>query len=394
MRRFNRIHSTVLLLLATGMAGVLSACGSGNSNTLIIATPTPTVAATPIPTATATSSATPTPTATATATINVSLWVANGTNVLEFAPSQLLVLGASSPVPQLTNNSAAFGATQGVTFDTAGDLWVIDGGTVAAGGKVPPGLDEFTPAQLAALKTTPNPTPNVKINSAEFVFPQQAVFDATGNLWVSDNGANAVFEFTPAQLAAGGANVTPNITITSTPKFTGPLGIAFGATGNLWIANNGTTTLFEFNAASLPTTSGAVVLTPNVVLSDDGKGSIQAPWALIFDTAGNLWSSNANAPNTVVEFAKADLGATGSPTPAVTLSPTTVAGDPSLIGPNGIAFDNLGDLAAANSLAPFSISLFSKAQLGASGATIPSVFFSGAATTLNAPAGDVFGPVQ
>ena len=61
-------------------------------------------------------------------------------------------------MPQLTNNSAAFGAPQGVTFDTAGDLWVIDGGTVAAGGKVPPGLDEFTPAQLAALKTTPNPT--------------------------------------------------------------------------------------------------------------------------------------------------------------------------------------------------------------------------------------------
>jgi sugar lactone lactonase YvrE len=376
------------------MAAVLSACGSGNNNTLIIATPTPTVAATPTPTATATSSATPTPTATATATINVSVWVANGTNVLEFAPSQLLVLGASSPVPQLTNNSAAFGATQGVTFDTAGDLWVIDGGTVATGGKVPPGLDEFTPAQLAALKTTPNPTPNVKINSADFVFPQQAVFDATGNLWVSDNGANAVFEFTPAQLAAGGANVTPNITITSTPKFTGPLGIAFGATGNLWIANNGTTTIFEFNAASLPTTSGAVVLTPNVVLSDDGKGSIQAPWALIFDTAGNLWSSNANAPNTVVEFAKADLGATGSPTPAVTLSPTTVAGDPSLVSPNGIAFDNLGDLAAANSLAPLSISLFNKAQLGASGATVPSVFFSGAATTLNAPAGDVFGPVH
>lgn len=274
-------------------------------------------------------------------------------------------------MPQLTNNSAAFGAPQGVTFDAAGDLWVIDGGTVATDGKVPPGLDEFTPAQLAALKTTPNPTPNVMIDSAGFVFPQQAVFDMAGNLWVSDNGSNAVFEFTPAQPMAGGANVAPNITISSTPKFNGPLGIAFDATGDLWIANNATTTIFEFNAGSLPKTSGAVVLTPNVVLSDDGKGSIQAPWALIFDTAGNLWSSNAsNPPNTVVEFAKASLGVTGSPTPAVTISPATVAGDSSLIAPNGIAFDNLGDLAAANSATPFSISLFSKAQLGASGATV------------------------
>ena len=374
-----RLSSLIAPLCAVAMTMALAVGGCGSSNN-----------SSPSPKHTPTTTPSPTP------TLSVALWVANGTNVLEFAPSQLLVPGATSPIPTLTNNSAAFGAPQGVTFDSVGDLWVIDGGTVAAGGTIPPALDEFTPAQLSALSTNPAPAPNVQISFIGFKFPQQAVFDTKGDLWVSDNGSNAVFEYTPAQLAAGGANLLPNAGFISSVPFTGPLGIAFDATGNLWIANNGDTSIFEFNAASLPLgPTAGVILTPNVILSDDGAGSIQGPWALIFDAAGNLWSSNANTPDTIVEFAKSMLGTTGAPVPAVTISPTTVvANEPSLIGPNGIAFDNLGDLAAANSLAPFSISFFSKAQLGASGATVPGVFFSGTPTLLNAPAGDVFGPLH
>lgn len=370
-------------------------------------------------------SSTPNPTAPPIPTINVALWVANGTNVLEFAPSQLLIQGATSPVPQFILNGA-FGAPQGVTFDAAGDLWVIDGGNLSSGGTIPPGLDEFTPAQLSALVTGPigrvnsgfpGPAPTVTINSpVYFTFPQQAVFDSKGDLLVSDNGSNAVFEFTPAQLAAGGSNVIPTGRLLSSPAFTGPLGITFDSAGNLWVANNGTTTIFEFNAASVsnlpspifpyPGVGGPPMLPASVILSDDGQLSLQGPWALAFDAAGNLWSSNAATPFTVVEFAKANLTASGSPVPAVTIAPTQAAGLPSLISPNGIAFDNLGDLVAANSQAPFSIALFQNPQLiqpsarfdahytsiGPTG--VPNVFFFGAATTLNAPAGVTFGPVH
>jgi hypothetical protein len=324
--------------------------------------------------------------------INKALWVANGTNVVEYLPSQLSAT-STTMVPHLANNSGVFGAPQGVVFDAFGDLWVIDGGTVSTGGTVKPALYEFTPAQLAALGTTNNPNPHVTINSADFTFPQQAVFDASGNLWVSDNGSNAVFVFTPSQLASSNSNASPNITITSNPAFNGPLGIAFDATGDLWIANNATTTIFEFKAANLPATSSTVSLTPDVTLSDDGNGSIQAPWALIFDADGDLWSSNANAPNTIVEFMKSSLIATGSPTPAVTLSPTNVDGNSTLSAPNGIAFDNLGDLAAISSATPFASAFFGQKQLTMGGALNPDVLIVGSTTTLNAPAGCNFGPV-
>lgn len=332
------------------------------------------------------------PTQPLTPTIDKALWVANGTNVVEFLPSQLSA-NAGTMVPHLANNSGAFGAPQGVVFDAAGDLWVIDGGTVSAGGTAKPALYEFTPMQLAALGTTNNPSPHVTINSAAFTFPQQAVFDANGNLWVSDNGSNAVFVFTPAQLASNNSNATPNISITSNPAFNGPLGIAFDAAGDLWVANNATTTIFEFKATNLPTSPSSVSLAPDVTLSDHGNGSIQAPWALIFDAHGDLWSSNANAPNTVVEFLNTSLNATGSPTPAVTLSPATIDGNSTLSAPNGIAFDNLGDLAAISSATPSGAAFFAQKQLMMGGTNNPTAFLVGNTTTLNAPAGCNFGPI-
>ena len=323
--------------------------------------------------------------------IDVSLWVANGNNVLEFAPSALKTMGVSGSAPTKAINSSAFVAPQGVAFDAAGDLWVIDGGM--AGGTAP-GLYEFKPATLQAAGATATLTPDNSIHYSGFTFIQQAVFDKQGNLWVSDNGAQTVDVFTAAQLTAGGTNVTPATIISSNPAFTGPLGIVFDATGNLYVANNGSTTIFEFTSGMLPSVGGgAVTLAPAYTLSDNGHGSIQGPWGLIFDAEGDLWSSNANAPNTVVEFGAASLGHTGSPTPMTTLSAVTVGGDPSLDSPNGIAFDNLGDLAAINSLHAFGIPLYAKALLTAGGMTAPTLFTAGATTTLNAPAGCNFGPV-
>jgi hypothetical protein len=326
-----------------------------------------------------------------------SLWVANGTNVVEFGPGQLH--GVRNTKPQAVLNSPAFASTQGVVFDGKGDLWVIDGG-VTTPSVVAPALDMFTPSQLKALhkKKSSSPAPAVQITSSVLIFPQQAVFDDAGNLWVSDNAnggtGSAVYVFAADQLTATGS-VMPSVTILSNPAFNGALGIAFGPNGNLWIANNGDTNLFEFDKAHLPAIgSGSSTLIPDVILSDNGANSIQGPWALIFDTAGNLWSSNANTPFTVVEFAKTDLGTTSDPTPAITISPATSnKGVTSLNAPNGIAFDNKGDLGVANSAGtPLSLAFFTVKQITKSGSPLPKGFIAGSKTGLSAPAGDVFGP--
>ncbi len=324
-------------------------------------------------------------------TVNKALWVANGTNVVEFLPSQL-TSGNSDPAPHLAINSGVFGAPQGVTFDANGDLWVIDGGTVSTGGTVQPSLEEFTAAQLSQLHSNNAPSPNVRIQSSSFNFPQQAVFDGLGDLWVSDNGANAVYVFTPQQLTASSTSTAPTITITSSQPFLGPLGITFDSQGDLYVANNGSTTIYQFALSELPTSAGSYNLTPSVILSDDGNGSIQAPWALIFDSKGDLYSSNANAPFTLVAFSPSQLMQSGSPVPELTISPDTDSGNSSLASPNGIAFDNLGDLAAISSATPFGSALYGSNQL-MSGTITPQTLLVGATTTLNAPAGCNFGPI-
>src|SRR6185312_16741346 len=53
------------------------------------------------------------------------LWIANGPNVVEFVPNQLKG-GVQNVAPQRNISSAALGAPQGVTFDSAGNLWVMD----------------------------------------------------------------------------------------------------------------------------------------------------------------------------------------------------------------------------------------------------------------------------
>ena len=336
------------------------------------------------------------------------LWIANGANVVEYIPSQLTA-GVAATVPHLAINSAEFGAPQGVTFDSAGNLWVIDPNGTVNGVKGTPALFKFSAAQLAALGTNAAPDPVATITSTGSANPQQSVFDAAGNMWVANHDANAVLVYTAAQVALMGDNPTvPAITLSS-GSFNGPLGIAFDSAGNLWVANNGSvagangaaasavgTSIVEFSAAHLGTVpaTGALTpdLTPDITLTDDGNGSIQGPWQLSFDASGNLWSSNANAPNTLVQFSKAQLAASAMPVPAITISPVTDMGNATLVAPNGLCLDPNGDVAATSSGSPYGMPIYGKGQL-ATGAVVPSTFIIGGATTLNATAGCNFGPV-
>jgi hypothetical protein len=378
------VKSVRTVCAALSLGTLLAACGGGGSQSMT----TNTAAATMPP------------------VNNKGLWIANGTNVLEYVPGQLAGGSAATP-PHLTLSSTVFGAPQGVTFDGNGNLWVMDPQGMV-GGVATPALFEFSAAQLAALGTTPAPAPIATITSTALNFPQQSVFDAQGNQWVTDHNNNVVLVFGAAELAMTGTNnVNPAVSITSA-AFNGPLGIVFDSHGDLFIANNGAvpqanggmsavgTTIVAFAATQLPVppATGMVTpdLTPAVTLSDDGNGSIQGPWALVFDAYGDLWSSNANAPFTLVEFTPASQQMTGAPVPAVTLGSATVGGNASLNAPNGICFDNIGDLAAMNSAGAFGISFFAKAQL-VTGTPTPDTIIVGTATTLNAPAGCNFGPL-
>jgi hypothetical protein len=278
---------------------------------------------------------------------------------------------------------------------------MIDGKPAAA-------LLKFSSGQLTALGMTNMPEPAAIITSTSLAFPQQSVFDAAGNQWVSDHNNNTILVFTAAQLAMTGTNNLMPTVVISSAAFNGPLGIVFDSAGNLWVANNGGvpinastnspvggTTIVEFAKAHLPAvpTTGMLTpdLTPDITLSDNGENSIQGPWELAFDAMGNLWSSNANPPFTLVQFAKTNLMATGTPTPGITISPTMDMGVATLNNTNGLCLDTAGDIAATNAVDAGSAPFYTTPLK--SGAITPQTFFSGTTTTLTAPAGCNFGPL-
>ncbi|HZO21976.1 MAG TPA: hypothetical protein VFB37_05675 [Steroidobacteraceae bacterium] len=330
------------------------------------------------------------------------LWIANGTNVLEYVPNQMI--GGTANVGPLVVSSGAFGSPQGVQFDANGNLWVLDSAAMVNGVATAAVLG-FSASQVGALATSNAPEPVTVITSTALKLPQQSVFDSQGDQWITDHDNNTILVFTAAQLGQTGLNISPAVIISST-ALNGPTGVAFDGAGNLWVANDGDvpqssggtssagTTIVEFAAAKLPTppTTGMLTpdLAPDITLNDDGDSSIQGPWALAFDADGNLWSSNAVSA-TVVEFAKSSLATSGKPTPAAILSSTTVSGNAALDAPHGLCFDDQGNLVAVSSAGPFAVALFAKSQL-ATGAPTPDTLFIGSATGLSAPQGCVFGP--
>jgi sugar lactone lactonase YvrE len=332
------------------------------------------------------------------------LWIANAANVIEYSPAQLAG-GTNAAAPHRSLNSKSIGAPQGVTFDAAGNLWVLDPEAMVNGAKTP-ALLKFTTAQLNALGTNAAPDPVATFTSTALNFPQQSVFDKNGNQWVSDHNNNTILVFSASQLMATGLSSTIPVVVISSAAFNGPLGIVLDGAGNLWVANNGGvpganntmsaagTTIVEFLATKLPTIPASGMLTPtmtpDVTLTDNGAGSIQAPWELAFDAAGNLWSSNSGDPFSLVAFSKTQQMATGAPTPTITISKTMVAGNPSLDGTNGLCFDPAGNVAATNSANAFGVPFYTKAQL-VTGAPTPNTFIVGTATMQGALAGCNFG---
>ncbi len=245
--------------------------------------------------------------------------------VVEFTAIQLKSNGSMSgpvePAVTLLSNAGSLNSPAAIAFDANGNLWVTN---VAMGANT---VVEFSASQIL---TDGSPAPAVTIGSAGGSLDQPfgIAFDAGGNLWIgNDDGQSTVVEFTPAQLAASGTPA-PAVTVTPTPAvFLEPQGLAFDAHGNLWITSGFTNTIVELSSSQLASTSSPM---PQVVLSATDS-SLDDPAGIAFDASGNLWVSNFKGNALVVEFTRAQLASTGNPVPRIAVV--------NVIEPVGIAFD-------------------------------------------------------
>jgi sugar lactone lactonase YvrE len=277
-------------------------------------------------------------------------------------------LNAAGDARALRTFASKINAPQGVVFDSSGDLWVANSNTNT--------LFEYTKSELG--KASPTPAVTVSSGSSGSLSgPGGLAFDHSGNLWVANTSVSTVVEYSKSQLTKSGAP-TPEVTI-SNNSFNTPFGVAIDSSGNLWVSDNaqqGSPAVYEYTESELAKANPTPRLTISLPLSPLGDDTRSG---LGFDSSGNLWFVNS-AGNSLLEFSKAELKK-AVPKPTVTISAGSAN---ALNAPDDLVFDRSGDVWVANTGASTVVE-FSKSELAKSGSPAPARTISGQATGLNYP---------
>ncbi|WP_224248422.1 Vgb family protein [Hyalangium gracile] len=283
------------------------------------------------------------------------LWASNGSG--GSAP----LLGFSADVLGSTGNPAATvaartGGSEGSTFDREGNLWAVGGTTVD-----PPVLMILA----SALGTPGEKTATITLRGGplEGGFPRARAlaFDPSGNLWVTVGFNDKIVRYNADQLAVSGSP-TPAVELTG---LDGPSGLAFDREGNLWVAFVGDDRVGRYNASRLSSSSTAA---PDLVIQAKAPppnlANLRAPSGLAFDATGNLW---VNFNGTLARLTPTDQAGSGT----VTVTPAVQVGLTVTALPEGIVFDESGNLWFAHSAGKFG--RLRAAQLTSSGNKAPEV---------------------
>ncbi len=148
--------------------------------------------------------------------------------------------------------------------------------------------------------------------SSGLIFPSGLAFDASGNLFVGDFGANNIRKFD----SHGSATVFAN----SSTGLSGPVGLAFDSSGNIYVADVNVNKIFKFlpDGSGSGTTSSNLSGPGDIAIGPDGllyvanesnntvqkfdsaltyqgqfpSTGLQSPTGLRFDSSGQLYVSN------------------------------------------------------------------------------------------------------
>lgn len=215
-----------------------------------------------------------------------SVWIANYGN----STATKLALAGTAISP-----TAGFGASQlegpvGVAIDANHTAWFVnqsaasgsvtsissDGtqvNTVACGGDAPSGIATDAVAVASNMATGHVWTANYYSDSVSelalhsdgsltlvgspytgggILHPNGVAVDGAGNVWVANYRGASISELAGANAASPGTPVSPSVGYGSDASLIAPFGVAVDASGNVWVSNQGSSTITQFLGAATP----------------------------------------------------------------------------------------------------------------------------------------------
>ena len=233
-----------------------------------------------------------------------------------------------------TGTSASFRNPAGVALDASGNIYLADYSNnkirkITSAGVVTTLAGNGTAGSIDATGT-----------NATFNGPAGVAVDASGNVYVADYGNNKIRKITPAGVVttfAGSGTVGSTDATGTAASFTGCLGLALDASGNVYVAEYGNNKIRKISS------SAAVVTTlagSGSAGSTDATGiaaSFNGPAGVALDASGNIYVADQNN-NTIRKITSAGVVTTlaGSGTAGSTDATGTSA---SFSRPYGVATD-------------------------------------------------------
>lgn len=207
-----------------------------------------------------------------------------------FYPSEVLVLNAAGAVAStIAGPNTGLNVPIGVAVDSSQNIYVSNSGgksvtvyALPSPSPLPSGSPTSSPSPspspTGSASPTPSPTPvtdNIApvttITSSAFASPQGIALDGSGNLYVADAGSSTVapkiYVFT-APFATGTVALTPSRTIVSqNPAFVNPTDVKVDSSGTIYVVDSGSgpagnskLLIFPANANGTVTPSTAIAL--------------------------------------------------------------------------------------------------------------------------------------
>jgi sugar lactone lactonase YvrE len=187
-----------------------------------------------------------------------------------------------------TGSAARFSAPDGVTVDTAGNLYVTDTGMHT--------IRKVTPAgavsTLAGSTGQPGSADGIG-SAARFNAPCGVVVDRAGNVYVADRDNNEIRVLTSGGVVSTLAGVPSSGSADgarAAARFNSPNGVAVDSAGNVYVADSSNSTIRKVTVAGLVTTlAGSSVGQQG---NADGVGSaarFDMPRGVAVDSIGNIY---------------------------------------------------------------------------------------------------------